>query len=67
MTKLYPKQLKNRDIRINAYKARNLWKLVKNHKNNCNNDCGISLYLLLEVFENYMGRKATPEELEAFL
>lgn len=53
--------------KIGKLKAENILKLVRDHKEHCNEDCGISIYYLLEDFERHLGRKATPEEFRFFL
>ena len=68
MTKSNMKSLNNKPVgEVNQIKASNLLELAKHHKQHCDGNCEISLYLLLEDFEKYVGRKATDEEVENFL
>lgn len=53
--------------RIEKVKAENILKLVRHHKEHCNEDCGVSIYYLLEDFERHIGRKATGKEIRFFL
>jgi len=43
----------------------NFINLVKFHKEHCNEDCGISLYMIRQVFERVFGG-CSPEEKEFF-
>lgn len=53
---------------INAYKAQNILNLVKHHKRTCDGEkCDINTFLLLEVFERFLGRKATKKEFSVFM
>lgn len=53
---------------VNQYKAENIRKLAQWHKDTCKQeDCDISLYPLIEIFEMYKGDKATDSEMKAFL
>ncbi len=47
----------------NEILADNLLKLVREHKGHCNSpDCDIKTFPFLSLFEDLIGREATPEE-----
>lgn len=49
-------------------KGQMLLMLLKEHKESCDNpNCGISVYLFVDVFEKIVERKATLEDMKIFL
>lgn len=48
--------------------ALNLLKLVKHHKENCKSaDCGVSLWIMSEIYRELLCRELTEEEIEIFM
>lgn len=53
---------------INERIANSILVLVKEHKKSCKNpDCGVSLYLMKDVYEYYKDRKINKKEVKYFL
>jgi len=58
--------MKNETI-LKKTQAKTLLKLIKEHKQKCTKPCGISIFIMLEVYEKLIGKKANDKEFEAFL
>lgn len=53
---------------INEWKAQNILLIAKQHKEFCHDEyCGVNLFMLKDIFEQYIGRQATDEEFECFM
>lgn len=53
---------------LNEWKAYNILLISKQHKELCHDeDCGVNLFTLKDIFEFYMGRVTTEEEFECFM
>lgn len=52
--------------RISEWQAESLLTLVKDHKKNCNGECGVSLYLLFPLYRKLKGEGAI-QDMEHFI
>lgn len=56
-----------KDEIVGKVQAEELMKLVKEHRENCKEDCGISLTILLPLCMKLLGRALTEEETRLFI
>lgn len=54
------------NIKINKLNAKALVKLVKEHKKSCKGNCGISCFLMINIYKDLIGRDLTDKEVEVF-
>lgn len=60
--------IKQGSKKYNELIAGTLLRLVKDHKKTCNDpNCGISLFLMKDVYEHYKGREVTQKEFGYFM